>query len=88
MPTRRPRQRQYRTDRVAMLDLIASCSSLGCPEGILRARGFTIEDMVALVRDGLATAIPERIVAGSTKMEVARVKITDAGRKALEGMKR
>ena len=47
------------------------------------AHGFTIPDMVALVRAGLATANAERIVAGSRKFEVARVRITDAGRKTL-----
>jgi hypothetical protein len=46
-----------------------------------------LRQIFALVRDGLAVAIPERVVAGSTKLEVARVKITQAGRKALAGTK-
>ena len=37
-----------------------------------------------LMRDGLASAHPERMVADGTIMEVARVKITDNGRQALE----
>jgi hypothetical protein len=49
----------------------------------MRAHGFTVEQMVALVRDGLATATPERVVAGGRTMEVATVRITDAGRRAL-----
>jgi hypothetical protein len=43
------------------------------------AHGFTIE----LVRAGFASAGVERVVAGSRKMEVATLRITDAGRRAL-----
>jgi hypothetical protein len=39
--------------------------------------------MVELVRAGLATATSERVVAGSRKIEVPPVRITEAGRKAL-----
>jgi hypothetical protein len=49
-------------------------------EGMMRAHGFTIDDMVALAHAGLATATAERVVAGSKTMEVARVRITEAGR--------
>jgi len=35
------------------------------------------------VRARLATATAERVVAGSKTMEVARVRITEAGRRAL-----
>jgi hypothetical protein len=47
------------------------------------AHGFTIEQMVELVRAGLATASAERVVAGRQKIEVARLRITAVGRKAL-----
>jgi hypothetical protein len=40
------------------------------------------------LRSGLARARAERIIAGSTKMEVARVKTTDAGRRVLAESKR
>ena len=49
----------------------------------MRAHGFTIPQMVELVRAGLATVQGERVVAGSRKIEVARVRITEIGRKAL-----
>jgi hypothetical protein len=39
--------------------------------------------MVELVRAGLASAQDERVIVGSRKMEVATVRITDAGRRAL-----
>jgi hypothetical protein len=41
--------------------------------------------MVELVQTGLATATTERVVAGSRKIEVARVRITEAGRRVLRG---
>ena len=44
--------------------------------------GFTIDLLVELVRSGLATAQAERVVAGGRAMEIARVRITDAGRQA------
>jgi len=47
------------------------------------AHGFTIEMMVDLVCDGLASAHVERVVAGNHTIEVACTKITDAGRMAL-----
>jgi hypothetical protein len=44
------------------------------------AHGFTIDMLVELVRAGLATATSERVVAGGRTIEVARVRITGAGR--------
>ncbi|HEY6995143.1 MAG TPA: hypothetical protein VH397_15645 [Xanthobacteraceae bacterium] len=39
--------------------------------------------MLELIRTGLATAHAERIVMGPRGIEVARVRITEAGRRAL-----
>jgi hypothetical protein len=47
------------------------------------AHGFTIEQMVELIHAGLATAKAERVVAGGRTIEVARVRITEEGRRAL-----
>jgi hypothetical protein len=44
--------------------------------------------MMELVDGGLATATAERVIAGSRKMEVARVRITAAGRRVLEKARR
>jgi hypothetical protein len=49
----------------------------------MRAHRFSIEDMVELVRAGLATATAGRVVAGGRAMEVARGRITETGRRAL-----
>jgi hypothetical protein len=81
MPTPRTR-RHPKPDRRRALELLASCRD-GCTEAMMLAHGFTVPQMVELVRAGLATATAERVVAGSRKIEVARVRITDAGRKAL-----
>lgn len=70
-------------DRRRALELLASCRD-GCTEAIMLAHGFTIPLMVELVRAGLATATAERMVAGGKAMEIARVRITEAGRRALE----
>jgi hypothetical protein len=44
--------------------------------------GFTIPQLVELVRAGVATAKAERVVARRCTIEVARVRITEAGRRA------
>ena len=49
----------------------------------MRARGFSFDFMVELVQAGLATATSERVVAGTNTIEVARLQITDAGRRVL-----
>jgi hypothetical protein len=57
-------------------------------EALMLARGLTVELMVELVRAGLAAAHAERVVMGPRAIEVARVRITEAGRKALAQTKR
>jgi hypothetical protein len=86
MRTRRHR-RNIKPDRIRALELLASCDN-GCPGGILHAHGFAISDMAELVYAGLAKVNADRVVAGSRTMEVARVRITAAGRRALERAQR
>jgi hypothetical protein len=62
--------------------LLASCRD-GCTDAIMLAHGFSIGMMVELVNAELVTATAERVVAGSRTIEVARVRITDAGRQRL-----
>jgi len=45
--------------------------------------GFTTDFLVDLIRAGLATAQTERAVVGRRSMQVTRMRITDAGRRAL-----
>jgi hypothetical protein len=71
-----------KSDRRRALELLAS-SRDGCTEAIMLAHGFTVEQMVDLCVAGLATATPERMVAGGRTIEVATMRITEAGRRAL-----
>jgi hypothetical protein len=79
----RPRsaRRRPKPDRRA-LELLASCPD-GCTEAIMLAPSIPVAQMVELVHVGLATAVADRVVAGGKTVEVARVRITDAGRRAL-----
>lgn len=50
------------------------------------AHGFAIAQLVELVRAGLTTATPQRVKAGREQMEIAVLRITEAGRRALRGL--
>jgi hypothetical protein len=52
------RRRDPKPDRRRALELLAA-SRDGCTESIMLAHGFTIEMLVELVRDGLASAHAE-----------------------------
>jgi hypothetical protein len=71
------------SQRRRLLALLAE-SAEGCTEDLLRAHGFRLDDMVDVVNAGLATATVECVLAAGNPVEVARVRITDAGRVALE----
>ena len=60
---------------------LLSAKKYGCTTTMLSARGVKIETLDELIADGLATANAER--AGSGAIEIKRVKITEAGRRAL-----
>jgi hypothetical protein len=51
--------------------------------GFLADEAVTVEMLVKLIRNGLASAHAERMIAGGRAMELARMKITEAGRQAL-----
>jgi hypothetical protein len=55
----------------------------GCLETALDVEGFTIDVIAELIRAGYVSVAPETVRAGGRKIEVARVKITDAGRRAI-----
>jgi hypothetical protein len=79
------RKRAIQPARIRALEVLDGCGSKGCVEGILTAaHGVSIADLVELVRAGLATTTSERVRAGRIEMEVAMLRITDAGRRALE----
>jgi hypothetical protein len=73
MPSRR---RSPPATRRRALELLTA-SPDGCSEAIMVAHGFSVTQMVDLVHDGTARDCRQRTI------EVARVKITEAGRQAL-----
>jgi hypothetical protein len=69
---------------IELLSLLAS-SPHGATEALLvRAHGFDSDMVAGLVRGGLATAECEIMQAGAKPLEVVRLRITAAGRKAIE----
>jgi len=63
-------------DGAKVSELLSLC------EGVVRI-GKDVGDVNDLALPGLAVAQPERMVAGGRRIEVARVRITEAGRRAL-----
>jgi len=57
----------------------------GLTETLLLTYGFTHRMLAELVRTGLATAQRQTVKAGGKTIEVVRIRITDAGQRALEG---
>jgi hypothetical protein len=79
-----PRKPRLTAEQRRALQLLAS-SPLGTTEAIMLAHGFTRRTLGGLVRAGLAKAQRETIKAGSHPIEVGHVRITNAGRRMLEG---
>ena len=75
------RRRGPKPERRRALELLAA-SPDGCSEAIMLAHGFTVDFLVQLIRTGMATTWTERVVSGGRAMEVARVRITEIGRRA------
>jgi hypothetical protein len=84
MPHLQRHRRGPKPDRRRALELLAA-SPDGCSEALMFANGFTAELLLELVRAGLASAHAERVVADGRMMEVARMKISEAGWQALAG---
>jgi acyl-coenzyme A thioesterase PaaI-like protein len=80
-----PRKRHLGAEQLRALTMLADAGFLGCTGATLLAKGFKIDMLADLVREGLATAHAETMRRGGRKIKVARVRITDAGRRALEG---
>ena len=81
-PTKPPRLSE---ERRRALELLAS-SPVGANAGLLVfAHGFDRRVLDCLVEAGLAAAEREVVVAGDKPVEIIRIKITNAGRRAIEG---
>jgi hypothetical protein len=62
---------------------LLAASRKGCTKAMMRAHGFSIDMLLDLLKAGLATTKRERMVDGGRQTDVARVRITEAGRRAL-----
>jgi hypothetical protein len=83
---KRPSVSRYRSpkpDRRRALELLASCPDGATNTLLLAAHGLTTEMLVDFIRDGLATGRTEHLVIARHTTEVMRVRITEAGRRAL-----
>ena len=60
-------------------------SPAGRTESIMLAHGFKPALLDDLVKAGLATTSTDRMIAGGKPLHVTRFKITDTGRRALQG---
>ena len=78
-----PRKRLSLKARQA-LELLA-VDQRGLAEALLLTYGFTRDLLAGLVYTGLATAQRQAVKAGGKTIRVVRIRITEAGRRALEG---
>jgi len=85
MPSPRPSRPPKPHERRA-LALLAGCSSGGCTEHVMRMHGFTADQLAELVRVGFAATTTEHMIGEWRQpLEVKRLKITEAGDRALGG---
>jgi hypothetical protein len=78
-----PRKPPLGPERRSALGILADAPR-GLTEAMLTTHGVTGKLIAGLVRDGLATVQAESVQAGGQRVEVRRVRITDAGRRAVE----
>jgi hypothetical protein len=66
------------------LEILADAGFRGCTGATLLDHGFNMDMIADLVLEGFATANQETMRVGKRRIPVARVRITNAGRRALE----
>jgi hypothetical protein len=80
-----PRKRRLDVEQRRALKMLADIPRGVTEDLLLLAYGFDSDMIAGLVRAGLATARRETMRAGGKTTEVVRIRITDAGRRAIEG---
>jgi hypothetical protein len=78
-----PRKRVLGSRAREALELLAS-DPHGTTEAFMHGHGFSLRTLVGLVHARLATVQSEIVIAGGERVVAARIKITDAGRRAIE----
>ena len=76
--------RTFSENQRRILELLNGAWPRGYPQALMLANGVDIELLTSLVRDGLATVATETVRTGGRTLGIANVRITDAGRQALE----
>ncbi len=66
------------------LEILADAGINGVTEATMLAHGFTRAALAVLMRKGVVRARRETVAAGRKAIEVYRVRITTAGRRALK----
>ncbi len=76
-----PHERRLRAEQRRALEMLAAAGLHGCAGATLLGHGCRIDMVADLVGDGLATESQETVKVGKRKITVARIFITDAGRR-------
>ncbi len=71
-------------ERRHVLKILADSGHLGVTEAIMMAYGFSTAMLVGMACDGFVTVVVDTVRAGDRTIKVRRLRITDAGRKAIE----
>ena|SRR5215468_611866 len=77
------RKRRFGGNDRRALEVLAASGRHGCTDSTLLTHGFTVE-LLGLIRDGFARAQADRAWVDGQMIEVARVRLTNAGRQALK----
>ena len=81
-----PRKRRLNpAHRRRALELLDSSPHGATTKLLVVAHGFEIDMIAGLVRSGLAAEEFDVMKAGGKTIEIVRIRITEAGRKAVEG---
>jgi hypothetical protein len=80
-----PQKPRLSAEQRRALEMLNRSRRSGCTKSFLVAHGFTLAMLVGLIRDGLAEAQTETVRAAGWTTEIVRIRITAAGRRALEG---
>jgi hypothetical protein len=79
-----PRKRRLGVEQRRALDMLADIPRGVTEDLLVLAHGFDGDMSASLVRTGLATARRETMLAGGKSIKVVKMRITVAGRQALE----
>jgi hypothetical protein len=83
--SRLPQKSDFRPDWRQALQLLAR-SPCGATEDVLElGHGFSRETLAMLALAGLATVVTETLRANDATFKIERMRITDAGRRAIRG---